>query len=559
MSLSRLTAMLGLGAVLAIAPAAWAQQNIPRVGYLFPAGAKQGTTLMITVGGRYLDGTTHALVSGTGVEAKVVEYFKPITQSQASSLKARLQKLVDKKAAAETSAKPAEKERPKASPSTQWTAEDEMLLAALKKKLAILLLVVPVPATAETVMLQVSVAADAAPGRREIRLVTPKGLTSPMAFCVGQLPEIAKEIPNVMEQAAAKPPRYREEIKAAPPEPPTSITLPVVVNGQITPGGADRYTFAAHKGQKIVIAAHARELIPYISDAVPGWFQAALSLYDAKGHELAYADHYLFHPDPVLYCEVPEDGEYTVEIRDSLYRGREDFVYRITLGELPFVTSIFPLGGPVGARTAVEMRGWNLPATSVTQDAKDAGPGVYLLAVDHEQPILNPIPFSLDTLPECLEKEPDNSPENAQPITLPVIVNGRIDPPDQWDVFRFEGNAGEEIVAEVHARRLNSPLDSVLKLVDAGGCQLAYNDDHEDKGAGLFTHHADSYLRATLPAKGTYFLHLSDAQHKGGPEYAYRLRISRPRPDFELRLVPASITGRSGASVPITVYAIRKD
>ena len=94
----------------------------------------------------------------------------------------------------------------------------------------------------------------------------------------------------------------------------------------------------------------ARDLIPYLPDAVPGWFQAALALYDAKGRELEHADHYLFHPDPVLHYEIPKDGEYVVEIRDSIYRGREDFVYRITLGELPYVTSIFPLGGPAGAQ-----------------------------------------------------------------------------------------------------------------------------------------------------------------------------------------------------------------
>ena len=32
-----------------------------------------------------------------------------------------------------------------------------------------------------------------------------------------------------------------------------------------------------------------------------------------------------------------------------------------------------------------------------------------------------------------------------------------------------------------------------------------------------------------------------------------------PRPDFELRVVPASISARAGASVPLTVYALRKD
>ena len=55
------------------------------------------------------------------------------------------------------------------------------------------------------------------------------------------------------------------------------------------------------------------------------------------------------------------------------------------------------------------------------------------------------------------------------------------------------------IVAEVYARRLDSPLDSVLKLTDAAGKQLAFNDDHEDKGAGLDTHYADSYSRPRCP------------------------------------------------------------
>ena len=88
---------------------------------------------------------------------------------------------------------------------------------------------------------------------------------------------------------------------------------------------------------------------------------------------------------------------------------------------------------------------------------------------------------------------------------------------------------------------------------------MAFNDDYDDKGAGLLTHHADSLIAVTLPADGTYYLHLADVQHKGGAEYAYRLRISEPRPDFALLVVPSSISVRAGASVPITVHAVRKD
>jgi len=62
----------------------------------------------------------------------------------------------------------------------------------------------------------------------------------------------------------------------------------------------------------------------------------------------------------VLSYEIPKDGDYLIEIKDSIYRGREDFVYRIALGELPFVTSVFPLGTRVDATTEVELKGWNL-------------------------------------------------------------------------------------------------------------------------------------------------------------------------------------------------------
>jgi hypothetical protein len=410
------------------------------------------------------------------------------------------------------------------------------------------------PAIAETVRIEVSLDAGAAPGERELRLATPNGMTNPLVFQVGTLPEwTRKSADAITAPGAARPAQQRNVTPSTVPTAPVEITLPVVVNGQIMPGAVDRYRFTATKGQRLVAIANARELIPYISDAVPGWFQATLALRDSAGKEVNYADHYSFHPDPVLYYEIPDAGQYTIEIKDSIYRGREDFVYRIALGELPFVTSIFPLGGRGGARTAVEFKGWNLPATRLTESFKTRG--VELISL----PNSNAIPFSVDTLPEVVEKEPNDRAPNAQKLKLPMIVNGRINRPGDQDIFRFLGKAGEEIVAEVMARRLDSPLDSVLRLTDARGKELAVNDDTEDKSAALQTHHADSRILFKLPAAGTYYLHLGDTQHKGGADYAYRLRVSHPQPDFELRVTPSGINARSGATIPVTVHAIRRD
>jgi hypothetical protein len=54
-------------------------------------------------------------------------------------------------------------------------------------------------------------------------------------------------------------------------------------------------------------------------------------------------------------------------------------------------------------------------------------------------------------------------------------------------------------------------------------------------------------------------VHIGDTAHNGGEEYAYRLRISEPQPDFELRVVPSSISLRSKSAANVSVYVIRKD
>jgi len=570
-----------LAAFFENAPAAVAQQT-PAIGYVYPAGGQAGETFEVTIGGQFLRGVNGAIVSGSGVHAKVADRGMLITQMEVESLREKMRALQEKRRLASglgPSSRPTSRPAGKASSQAAskstsqaassiasqpvavvWTAEDQKLVEELTEKLAVFMRGRAVPALADIVTLQITIDADAAPGRRELRLDAAGGASNPLAFDVGTLPEFSRK-PAKGEAAfgisgefrSGRPPRPAE------PQPDTNITLPAVVNGQLTAGAVDRYAFAARKGRRLVIAAEARELHPYIADAVPGWLQAVLVVCDAQGHEIAYADHFRFHPDPVVYVEIPTDGQYTLQVRDALYRGREDFVYRVSLGELPYVTSAFPLGGRAGERTSVELTGWNLTQTKVTMDCTDKSASQYLLPIGGAGGAINRVPFAADSLPECMEKEPNDDAATAQAVALPIMINGRIDKPGDCDVFSFKGSAGDKVVAEVYARRLGSSLDSAITLVDANGKQLAFNDDHEDAGAALTTHQADSWLSATLPADGTYYVQVCDVQHKGGPEYAYRLRISAPEPDFELRVMPSAINARSGGSIPLTVHAIRKD
>jgi hypothetical protein len=178
----------------------------------------------------------------------------------------------------------------------------------------------------------------------------------------------------------------------------------------------------------------------------------------------------------------------------------------------------------------------------------------------------NAISYAVDTLPQCNETESNDTIKDAQQIDLPKIINGSIARPGDIDVFQFKAQAGDKVVAEVYGRRLNSPLDSLLRLTDASGNVLDWNDDHVLKDShlykdmmGLVTHHADSYLMAELPKQGIYYVHLTDSQHHGGEAYGYRLWITAPQPNFALRVTPSSLTVRAGGIVPVSVHVLPKD
>jgi ribosomal protein L40E len=602
--------ILATAALWAAAAPAGAQNQY--IGYVYPAGGQQGAVLPIRLGGQGLVNASDVVVSGEGVSVRLVDYYRifdnqemTFLNQQLNELKKKETTLSDDMAARMASFEfpatigpvtgpdafhalicpvcstanppdatvcikcsvklekpkeptPAAKDAGNNAPKSEKDAAKDILIERIQKRFAEDERNPAVRSQTELVFAEVTVAPDAKPGRREIRVITQRGVSNPLPFYVGQIPEVARK-PMKICQLPVLGREYLAQRKRPPDEVEMRVALPCTMNGQIGPGEVNRYRFQANKGQRLVISAKARDLVPYVADGVPGWFQAVLRLSDSGGRELAYNDDFRFNPDPVIYFEVPDDGEYVLAINEALFRGRESFVYRITVAETPFVTSIFPLGGRAGEPVKIEMDGWNLEKAVLSPPPQDARPGTHLIAAANGSLVSNYVPFALDTLPECLEAEPNDEPAKAQKVALPIIVNGRADRPGDWDVFEVEAKAGDTVVAEVHARRLGSPFDSFVKVTNAAGEIIALNDDHYDAASGLNTDHADSYLMAKLPADGKYFIHIGDTRRQAGKEFAYRLRISPPQPDFVLRLIPSRISMPAKGSASVTVYAMRKD
>ena len=124
----------------------------------------------------------------------------------------------------------------------------------------------------------------------------------------------------------------------------------------------------------------------------------------------------------------------------------------------------------------------------------------------------------IGALREIKEREMNDSPADAQSLSLPAAVVGGIGKIGDSDCFKFQARAGQEIVFEVISAALNSKLDSVLTLLDENNRTLASNNDYNGG--------KDSLLAYRFKQDGEFVIRVSDLERKGQMEqYEYRLNI----------------------------------
>ncbi|HSR88282.1 MAG TPA: hypothetical protein VLL07_04965, partial [Pontiella sp.] len=263
----------------------------PHIGYTYPAGGQPGTSFDVILGGQYLSDTANVSVSGSGVTAEVADYAVRYELRELRGLYRRKENLEATIKELKEKGEPFEKQQRQLNVVMDKLAVAELPdgIEAANKQQALRSYRGENkeqfnPQIAERLSLRISIDPDAEPGERELRVDTSEGLSNPVFFEIGVLAEIHETEPNDDHMAP--------ELQTIP--------VPSVINGQIRPGDIDHFRFEARKGERLVINVSARRIIPYLADAVPGWFQAVAALYDEDGNEVAYDDDYRFNPDPVL-------------------------------------------------------------------------------------------------------------------------------------------------------------------------------------------------------------------------------------------------------------------
>ena len=125
------------------------------------------------------------------------------------------------------------------------------------------------------------------------------------------------------------------------------------------------------------------------------------------------------------------------------------------------------------------------------------------------------------------------------------------------DYYAFEAEKGERFTFELFARRLQSPLDSYLRIVNPDGGQLALNDDLRIGERG----YADSRIENwTAPADGKFALEVRDLQLRGGDAFVYFVEARRARPTSISSWTRTKHSSRPAPAASCSlVWNVRKD
>jgi hypothetical protein len=117
-----------------------------------------------------------------------------------------------------------------------------------------------------------------------------------------------------------------------------------------------------------------------------------------------------------------------------------------------------------------------------------------------------------------------------------ITVNGQINGGTDTDYFLFGARAGQRVLLDCNAQRIDSRLNGRLVLWNTRGKQIAANDDF---------HGRDPFLDVTIPEDGDYIVAVTDQVYDGSPEYFYRLTIGTV-PYIDYVYPPVAAPGATG-------------
>lgn len=402
-------------------------------------------------------------------------------------------------------------------------------------------------APGQEVFLQVDIAEDAAPGAYSLRLLTQWGLSGPVTLVVSR-GEVVQEQPEPHQD----------------PESAQLLELPANLNGRISRNGeVDFFAFEVLESQELqfeVLVAggilpgspiHFRDPELILYEPSQGWFQGK-----ARRLETRVESTIFLLPveggilKPRLLHRFSKPGRYLAAVGSLAQKGGPGHNYQLRIApvgssapqgqdrwtryraahDAPLLDWLERgFGREIQSRRRQQLRargagspGANPAPTPPGEDRKEpggshAGPGGQ--------------GGSLAGYPSLVESEPDETPESAAAISLPVILEGRIDAPGDLDHFRFAVEAGQRVAFEIQTvDRMFPELSPWLEVLDASGRTVCSNIYRSvENNSAYWQKFLQSKAIHTFEEAGDYILRLRDlTSRQGGKGFTYRVLV-RPQ------------------------------
>ncbi|APZ93997.1 PPC domain-containing protein [Fuerstiella marisgermanici] len=356
---------------------------------------------------------------------------------------------------------------------------------------------------ANIVRATVKVAPDVELGEKTAQVRTKTGVSDYRTFFVGALPAVAEKEPNT---------EFSE---------PQAIEQGVTVEGVIQNEDVDYFVVEAKKGQRLSVEVEGMRFGQTL-------FDPYIAILDKERFELsAVDDSPLVRQDAVTSIIVPEDGQYTIEMRESGYGGNGNCRYRLHVGQFPRPVAVFPAGGQAGEEVEFTFIGdaegpikqkVKLPADGTTemqifaQDDRGISPSGHTVRVSPD--------------PDAFETEPNNSLNEAAVVVFPSTFNGVLDKEGDHDYYKFTAKKGQTYEVECYGRRIRTGIDPVMHIFRVkDGKALSGNDDSRGP---------DSYIRFAVPEDGEYAVRIMDHLNRGGADFVYRVEFQPVEPKLTL-------------------------
>jgi len=248
----------------------------------------------------------------------------------------------------------------------------------------------------------------------------------------------------------------------------TSVSLPSCYWGLASKAGTvEEIRFSAKKGERIVIEAAARGLGSSMSPD--------LRLFTASG-ELLTILHGTETEDPITVFSPQQDGVYHLRISDRMASGSPSHFFRLTIGQVPFVTGLFPSNFQAGKEGSARLLGYNLDASNEVLSIPAGPVGEATIPLDPSRfRSRKELRITRTLSQDKMEQEPNDTVAAAMRIEAPESVSGSLfltrdgSTVADVDYYQFSSRKGARWILETHAARWGSSADTRIEVLDEAG------------------------------------------------------------------------------------------